>query len=372
MKQSIIIPFHKNKDMLFYCLKTLVKTLPSDIEIVIVGNNANHEEIDFELPNRYKYYKIYKNIQYPNAVNYGVKHSTGEIITICDPDVFFWEDWYEPMIQCLTQKDNVGAVSLKLINPLNNRILDFGMYYTKYNAIHSTMGLKYDHPLASFDRKVQTACSAVMMTTRDAFTKVNGMDSELPYSYTECDYCLKLKSIGLDTWVVADSKAYHKGSTDPNNSKNYAFSYYNQDSKAMFAYKNYGRINYNVNEWFEYTCTYAKKHISNLQSKYLLLDFSTIYDRENFYYMIQKFLNIEFLDCHNPIVKSRNIRSLPLYNYISFKYIDYASPILYFVDIFTCLFDNELWFKMRDISKDLVIDRHGNVFPLIDIANHNC
>lgn len=57
--------------MLFYCLKTLVNTIPSDTEIIIVGNNANHEEIDFELPDRYKYYKIYKNIQYPNAVNYG-------------------------------------------------------------------------------------------------------------------------------------------------------------------------------------------------------------------------------------------------------------------------------------------------------------
>lgn len=358
--------------MLCYCLKTLERTIPFDIEIVIIGNNANPAELDFQLPSKYNYYKIYKNIQYPNAVNFGVEHSSGEIITICDPDVFFWDDWYAPMINCITQRNNVGAVSLKLINPLNNRILDFGMYYTEYNAIHSTMGLKYDHPLASFDRKVQTACSAVMMTTRTAFLKVGGMDPQLPYSYTECDYCLKLKSIGLDTWVVADAKAYHKGSTDSNNSKYYAFSYYNLDSKAMFAYKNYGRIHYNVAEWFEYSCTYAKKHIPILQSKYLLLDFTTIYDRENYYDMIKKYLGIDFLDCYNPVVKSRNISSLPLYNYISFNYIDFASPILYFVDIFTCLFDNELWFKMRDISNDLVIDRHGNIFLLSDIASHRC
>lgn len=372
MKQSIIIPFHKNKDMLLYCLKTLEKTIPSDIEIVIIGNNAKSEEIDFQLPEKYIYYKIYKNIQYPNAVNYGVMQCKGEIITICDPDVFFWDDWYTPMLDFITQKENVGAVSLKLINPLNNRILDFGMYYTKYNAIHSTMGLKYDHPLTMFDRKVQTACSAVMMTTRSAFQKVNGMDPELPFSYTECDYCLKLKRIGLDTWVISNSKAYHKGNTDPNNSKNYAFKYYKTDSKAIFAYKNYGYLQYDVENWFEISCSFAKKHINSLQTKYLLLDFSTIYDREEYYNLIKEKLSIDFLDCCNVVVKSRNISSLPLYNYISFKYIDYASPILYFVDIFTCLFDNELWFKMRDISRDLVVDRHGNIFPLIDIAEHRC
>ena len=43
MKQSIIITFHKGKNMLFYCLKRLLETIPNDVEIIIVGNNVNHE-----------------------------------------------------------------------------------------------------------------------------------------------------------------------------------------------------------------------------------------------------------------------------------------------------------------------------------------
>ena len=49
MKQSIIITFHKDKNMLFYCLKRLLDTISADIEIIIVGNNINHEGVSQSL-----------------------------------------------------------------------------------------------------------------------------------------------------------------------------------------------------------------------------------------------------------------------------------------------------------------------------------
>ena len=45
------------------------------------------------------------------------------------------------------------------------------------------------------------------------------MDEDIPYSYTDCDYCFRLRDIGFETWVSAGAIAYHKGGTDPNNSK---------------------------------------------------------------------------------------------------------------------------------------------------------
>ena len=51
MKESIIITYHKNKDMLLFCLNRLLKTTPDDVEILIIGNNVNRTELDVDISN---------------------------------------------------------------------------------------------------------------------------------------------------------------------------------------------------------------------------------------------------------------------------------------------------------------------------------
>ena len=66
MKESIIITYHKNKDMLLYCLDRILKTTPNEVEILIIGNNINKSELDIDIPNsRCKYLKYPQNLQYP-------------------------------------------------------------------------------------------------------------------------------------------------------------------------------------------------------------------------------------------------------------------------------------------------------------------
>ena len=57
---------------------------------------------------------------------------------------------------------------------------------------------------------------------------------------------------------------------------------------------------------------------------------------------------------------------------VSFYYIDVATRILFFGDAFLSLFDIRLWFQMRNIQNDLVVDRHGNILPLAIIAGGKC
>ena len=49
MNQSIIMPYHRNKDMLKYTTAQLEKYIDSDVEIIVVGNNADKRELDVEL-----------------------------------------------------------------------------------------------------------------------------------------------------------------------------------------------------------------------------------------------------------------------------------------------------------------------------------
>lgn len=374
MKHSIVIPFHKDQNMLRYCLKRIRETISTnlDLEIIIVGNNVNVVELNFSIDDPdCRVYRFPNNIQYPRAVNFGVEQCSGEIVTIMDPDVFVWEGWYQALLNCMEQHPTAGAVGAKLLDPRTNRIIDFGIMYTRFNAAHTMMGLLYDHPLTQSDRKVQAVCSAIIMTKKSLFLEVGGMDEEIPYSYTDCDYCLKLRDIGYETWVAANAISYHKGSTDPNNSKS-AFNYYRLDAKGIYGMKDYAKLIYDTEDWYRTAAEYAKKNYSFLPKSYVLIDLSTMYDRTAYYDMFAKLLGVIYLDKAEVPMKVRDCESITLYETLSFNYIDLATPILYFVDTFIGLFHNKLWFELRNIQYDLVIDRHGNIIPLRLIAEHCC
>lgn len=123
MKHSIIITYHKNKDMLFFCLKRLLRTTDDNVEILIIGNNATAAELDFDIsfPRCY-YYKFETNLQYPKAINYGVSKCKGDIITFVDADIFVWNGWYEELLDCLLS----SPISVQSVqNLLIHRIKEF-------------------------------------------------------------------------------------------------------------------------------------------------------------------------------------------------------------------------------------------------------
>ena len=72
------------------------------------------------------------------------------------------------------------------------------------------------------------------------------------------------------------------------------------------------------------------------------------------------------------LYQSQNIRTSKFESHEGFDFITLNTPILFFVDTFCSLFNNSLWFKMRNISHDIVIDRHGNILPLDEIAEQRC
>lgn len=371
MKESIIIPYHKDKEMISYNVSILVSTVPQDVEIIIIGNNYNENELDISFPyDNVFYYKVNENLYYPKAINLGVSKSSGDIITMYDPDVFALPHWYEPLREYISYTQ-VGAVSSKLINPCTGRIIDFGMYHSRFNAIHSLIEAKSNHPLAQYNRKVQSACSAVLMTKRTLFDSVGGMNNDLPYAYTDIDYCLKLKEKGYETWVIANSEVYHKGFSDKNNSKSYSFHYLNADSKGLFYASNYGRFEIDFEKWFWKSWEHFRKSFPEYPLEYFMLDFSTVYNREDYYTVLKK-MGITIMDRQVISLTQRDIPNIHLHQCVPFRLIDLTTPILYFVDLFTSLQNNHLWFTHRDTSHDLIIDRHGNIYAMNQLIKNEC
>lgn len=356
--------------MLKLSLKTLKDTLPYIPEIIIIANNISTKELDFELGNPiFKVFKVAKNLFWPGAINYGVLQSSGEHLLFCDPDIFYMPNWFESLLDCFFSHEDVGVVSPKIVNPLNNRIMDFGMAYNEFNTVHTAKGLLYNHPITLSDRKVQGACGAVFLTKRKYFDQVGGIDEKMPYIYCDNDYSLKLAKLGLSTWVASKSIVYHKGNTDSSNSKYEKFSCLREDSKAAFYAKNAAIRKIDFVDWLDYFWSWHKTHTKIQYSSYILLDFCTLPDHNEYIKQFQCKLGLRILETLEFSPGVRDIQELKLYNYVPVDRIASNVPFLYFVDDYTSLFYNKIWFSLRDVQYDLVIDRQCNIINMIDIRN---
>lgn len=367
---SIIVPYHRNKKMLLTSLKTLKESINdfTNIEIIVVANNINHNEIQLDLnPQEYKLLQFEQNLFYPEAIRQGTLVASGDYLVFADPDIFYCENWLVPMLNCFNEYDNVGCVGSKLINPNNNRILDFGIGYQGYHTVHSYRGLPYNHDLCKKDISVQSICSALFLMEHTLYDAMRGFDNEMPYAYCDNDLCLRIREKGYSIWGAASSLAYHKGSTDSMNSKYYAFNYLREDCTAAFFYKNKDRYHDDFHLHF-----YLSSKYFNVQSShkgYVFINLSTAYDWQSYKQIIQD-SGYLILDTSENIVPERNIISLDFLNLISSNLISSKTPLIYFVDTFTSCFNNSLWFSLRDVYSDIIIDRNANCIPAWYVSNN--
>lgn len=367
---SIIIPFHKNVEMLKLSLFTMENSLYGHCpEINIVANNSNLYELELTDANfaKYNIYKINENLFWPGAINYGASRTNKEYLLFCDPDLFYTENWLENLIECFNQHENIGVLSAKIINPLNNRIMDFGMGYNRFNTIHIGKELPYNHPSTLADRKVQSACGAVFLTPHYLFDKVNGIDTTMPYIYCDNDYSVKISELGYETWVSCKSIIYHKGNTDEHNSKYENFQYLREDSKAAFYAKNKNKIKADIFECFNYMYGWIKSTGFCFQYGYYLFNFCTLLDAEEYIRLFPS-LEMTIINQKKFVIPQRDVPHISLYDYIPAKMLHSNMPFIYFVDNFASLHNNDLYFRLRDVSKDIVVDRQCNIIFAYDIS----
>lgn len=363
------MPYHRNKDMILYTSNLLNQIISSDVEIIVVGNNDNLNEIDIDLPKRFTYLKYNKSLLYSQTVNEGVAHANGEIITLCDQDIYGFADWYTPLLKKLLSSKQIGSVSSKLLNPINNRIIDFGIEYSKYRIVHPMRGLKQNHPLALTDRQVTSTTSATLMMWKDTYNKVNGMDLDMPYCCSDCDIGIKISKLGLENWVVADSIAYHRGSSSFKNGKSSSFSYLKNDSTSMFWAKNYDNISPTVDSLISLFAQFIKES-STFDPMYYFINLSSLKEYEWYASCLKKSTGIEYCDIYSyPQNLPHYSSTIQIYDELPYTFMNINIPLIYFVDYIPSLQDNVIWSRMRDIRKDIVLDCHGNIVFLNEIIN---
>jgi glycosyltransferase involved in cell wall biosynthesis len=215
---SIVIPSRDQQAVLRRCIESIGCSTYTNYEIIIVENNSQD-------PRTFAYYAELEKrpevrvipwnqpFNYAAATNFGVRHAQGEMLLLLNNDMeIINRDWMEALLEYALRPD-VGAVGAKLYYP-NGTIQHGGVVLGLLGlAGHAGVRLVSHHP--GYMRRLVMAhnlsavTAACLMTPRDIYNEVGGLDERFILAFNDVDFCLKLRHQGyLIVWTPY-AELYH-------------------------------------------------------------------------------------------------------------------------------------------------------------------
>lgn len=216
---SIIIP---NKDSIKYlkrAIKSILQSNYQNYEIIIVENNSKNRKT-------FKYYdKISKNnkikiIYYQDKIfnysainNYAVNYAKGEYILLLNNDIeVINKEWLEEMLS-ICQREDIGAVGAKLLYK-DNLVQHVGVVVGMGGIAGHVDKMIKDSQIGYHGRAVvvnnySAVTAACLMTKKDLYKKVNGLDERFKVAFNDIDFCMKIRKENKLIAYTPYAKLYH-------------------------------------------------------------------------------------------------------------------------------------------------------------------
>lgn len=367
---SIIILYHSNKAYLDWALDSIVSSVDlNSVEILVVVNNSNKLEYEVTIDHKdLKIIRINENLGYAKAANIGAAEANGEFLVFCDHDLVFEKNWLNNLFDYYNTSSNLGAVSCKILNTHTKRILDFGIAFSEFNSPHPFMDLPFNHPLVSENQIFQAICTGGYLIKKEVFNDLEGFDEKLGSMYTDIDLCLRLKELNLKCGVTHNAYAYHFGGDFSVIERGYKDSTIKTDIKGYFMRKNAHLIEEDMHLYYEISKKYFLSEYNTKQNKYLACNLMNVADPQ--WYESQVGDIFDICDRYERPSKNRDGYTTPLFECLGYDIMKQSIPLIYFVDRFTSLEKNRLWWDNRALSNknDIVVDRNGNILPVSEIS----
>ena len=369
MSVSVIIPYHDAAFYLDVCLSSLVKDRNDITEVIIVSNGSGALPVAPPgCDGLVRILRYEEALGYPAAANRGVEEAKGSFLLFCDADTYFPEaGWIAKHRKLRDARPEIGITSSKLINYRTDRILDFGIGRTRFNNFHPCRDAHLDDRRVQSSRRVQMACSAVMMIEKELFREIGGFDESLRYHYQDIDLSLRLKQSHREVWVVADAAAYHRG-----HSSNIVRSPFQTDERAYFTLKNSSLFEIDYPTYLSEALDPYLQHLSS-SGPFGVVNLSTLIDLNEALGIIAAHTKLR--DLARWIPAKRDLEFIALPDVVGTKVLRHSGPLLILVDRYSSLRFNALWRSARDTSADMVVDRHANAYlfdQIVEVQLRSC
>ncbi|MDG2195014.1 MAG: glycosyltransferase family 2 protein [Polaribacter sp.] len=198
---SIIIVNYNGEKYLKDCLESVYKNCSSiDFEVVIIDNKSSDDSILFIKKNYPEITLIEseENLGFAKGNNKAVAQSVGEYLLLLNNDTILIDD-ISPALNCIVKDDTVGVVGIKMLDAHKKYVLSVGNFPSPFSLIKFSFFQKKEGPFMTGkfnDKKnivVDWVTGSFLVTKRNYWDKVGGLDEDYFMYVEDVDFCKKIK-----------------------------------------------------------------------------------------------------------------------------------------------------------------------------------
>jgi GT2 family glycosyltransferase len=217
---SILVPTRDRMDLLGPCLTSTMAAVAGysgAVELMIIDNDSVEPESKKALRDWAQWPQItvlpYRGTFSWSAINnYAVERAKGDILLFLNNDTFVLsDDWCLELVTQACRRE-VGAVGVRLLYQ-DGTVQHGGIILGKQTVLHEAVGETPEEGgylgRTQLQRGAAAVTGACLATRRDVFQRVSGFDPAMQVEFSDIDYCLKVRSIGLRVIYTPFATMYH-------------------------------------------------------------------------------------------------------------------------------------------------------------------
>lgn len=217
-KVDIVIA-SRDESLLRPCLESLFSlTKYRSYSITVVNHNhtpAIHHYLSRHFPNTVKEVAYDGNFNFSAFMNYGATFGNGEQILFLNDDVCITDPYWLLALVEQGIRPHVGAVGAKLWYP-DGRIQHFGVLMGQGPETIALNAYRGTPPQVARDlysvqivREFLAVTGACLLTKREAWERVGGLEERLSVAFNDVDFCLRLREQGYSVLATPYAQMIH-------------------------------------------------------------------------------------------------------------------------------------------------------------------
>ena len=217
MLKTVVIPVHQEISILRIFLDSLVRTLETDTQLLVV-NDGSGADVQRLLEERLvpltKNGIIVEIIQHENplgcaaSINEALRLTLGDYVYLVDSDVILEPGWQSGMRATLESDETVGMTGGVLVYPQTGGLQHCGVTFTDSVGRHLLLNAR-PSALPRSRYPVQLVVFALFAMKRQVLEETGSLDEDFFNGYEDFDFQMRARSLGYRTLVDPQVVAYH-------------------------------------------------------------------------------------------------------------------------------------------------------------------